>query len=62
MKNKAYICPAIRVRQLEADSLLAASAEGEDVSITIDDQNGTYSGDFYSKQHNSIWDDNDEEE
>ena len=46
MKNKAYICPAIRVRQLEADSLLAASAEGEDVSITIDDQNGTYSGDF----------------
>lgn len=59
MKKSVYISPDIKVRQIEPTVLMAAS--GEEQNISIDVEEGEYSGAFHSKQHTTgLWDEEEE--
>lgn len=54
MKKKEYIAPHIQLLHAETMAHIAAASE-QTVEIVDDSTEGTYGGEFYSKKHYDVW-------
>lgn len=54
MKKKEYIAPHIQLLHAETMANIAAASE-QTVEIVDDTTEGTYGGEFYSKKHYDVW-------
>ena len=57
MKKKEYSAPRILVLGVETAAPMAASV----TTISISNGSGDYTGDFYSKKHYDVWEDDEQQ-
>ena len=58
--KKTYINPETDIVLLAVQHMIAASVDG--FNKTLDDENTIDTGDMLSRRHNSVWDDEEENE